>query len=127
MGIRKEKRIGGRDRYETSKLVSQKFNSPKVSIASGEVFPDSLCGGIYSGRNNMPVLLTKKNIIPNSVGKLIVEKNFKDMYIYGGNNSVSEKAKMDLMKLTNGKITIKRIAGRDRFGTAVEISKLLFK
>ena len=58
------KRLGGKDRYETSKLVAEKFyqnGSGAVVFASGKAFPDGLTGSALARALGSPIILTNDN------------------------------------------------------------------
>jgi len=85
-------RLGGETRYETSKMVADKFfpNATTVTLTTGKNFPDGLCGGLFANINNAPVLLTKDG---NNAAKQYVEShNITTAYIFGGSDVVSDKA-----------------------------------
>jgi len=55
------RRIGGADRYETSRMVAEAFfKAPqKIVLASAEDYPDGLCAGPLALQMDAPLLLTK--------------------------------------------------------------------
>ena len=52
-------RLGGSNRYETSKIINLNFiqKSDKVILATGVNFPDALAGSVYAGLNLYPIVL----------------------------------------------------------------------
>src|SRR3712207_9342334 len=62
-------RFSGSDRYETSAKIAAKTmsESDKAFLASGEVFADALVVGSIAATKDAPIVLTKKNQLPNSV------------------------------------------------------------
>ncbi|WP_407651966.1 cell wall-binding repeat-containing protein [Citroniella saccharovorans] len=76
--------------------------------------------GAFAAREEYPILLVKKNEIPESINKAFKELGIKNVYLAGGVNTVSEKVAKDLPGL------IERIAGENRFETAVKIAKEKF-
>ena len=118
-------RLAGKDRYETSAEVARRVvgltgQKGYAVIASGEIFADALTIGAFAAREEYPILLVKKNEIPESINKAFKELGIKNVYLAGGVNTVSEKVAKDLPGL------IERIAGEDRFETAVKIAKEKF-
>ena len=60
--VSKVNRISGKDKYETSYLVANKFFSKPATVLMtyGENFPDGLCGGPLAIKYNAPMLLVSK-------------------------------------------------------------------
>lgn len=84
------KRISGSNRYETSVNVAKYFNNPKnVMLASGEKYPDGLASITLHHKYEGPLLLTPADKLPNETKNYIKNNDVKDVYIIGGNNSVS--------------------------------------
>ena len=56
-------RLAGRDRYETSVLVAQRFypNPSEVVLAYAQNYPDGLCGGPLAHHIQAPLILTDGN------------------------------------------------------------------
>ncbi len=118
-------RIAGRDRYATSQAVARRVigitgKKNTAVIASGELFPDALAIGPFAARENLPILLVKKDVVPQSVSKAIKDLDINKVYIVGGFSTVSSKAQAKLPR------TIERIAGHDRYATALAIAKSKF-
>lgn len=116
------KRIAGNDRYETSVAISKAGwkSADAIVIASGEDFPDGLAGGPLAYKLNAPLLLTKKDGLPDVVSKEIDRLNPTKAYILGGPNAVSGKVEQ---ALENKGLLVERVYGNDRAETAAEIAK----
>lgn len=60
-----ESRLGGHDRYDTSKLLYEYskpyYASSSFYLASGENFPDAMVGTVLAAKNKAPLLMTTKN------------------------------------------------------------------
>lgn len=96
-------RFAGKDRYETAVKVAKgikdiaKIDVDTVVIASGENYPDALTAAPLAGANFAPILLTKKDVIPQSTMDYIKEtKTIKRVIIVGGKTSVSEEIEKQL-------------------------------
>lgn len=118
-------RLSGKDRYETSAKIAKevsKLNGGKKEaiIVSGENFPDALAISPYAANNKTPILLVQKNNIPQSIKDTLKELGTESVYIVGGEASISSKLEKHLPKVT------KRIAGKNRYETSVEIAKFAF-
>lgn len=118
-------RLSGKDRYETSAKIAKevaKLNGGKKEaiIVSGENFPDALAISPYAASNGTPILLVQKNNVPESIKETLKELGTESVYIIGGEASVSSKLEKQLPKVA------KRISGKNRFETSVEIAKFAF-
>ena len=120
-------RISGENRYKTAINVSRKnFKNPKyVIIASGENYPDALMGGALSTQTKSPILLLKKNSIPEGVIDEINRLNPKEIFVLGGNGTISPLT-VERLKILSG-TKVKKIAGSNRFKTAAKINELRLK
>ncbi|MFL0195419.1 cell wall-binding repeat-containing protein [Clostridium sp. WILCCON 0269] len=104
-------RIEGQDRYETSVKVSQIIGTSNgVVIASGENFPDAISVAPIAAANQMPILLTTSDRLPDSVKNFISNNNISKYYVVGGTSAISDNA---ISNLNN----YKRLSGDDRYGT----------
>ena len=92
-GAKDIKRIGGANRYETSaKLAAESYPESKLGVyATGEDFPDALIAGNYAGRKEAPVLLVKRDSLPEVVEKYTTDSKIERATIIGGVNAVSDK------------------------------------
>ena len=56
-------RLGGKNRYETSVLVAERYfdNPPTIAVAYGLNYPDGLCGGPLAMTYHCPLILTVSN------------------------------------------------------------------
>ena len=120
-------RIYGDNRFETAFKVAdelkrvlkvQKFDA--IIIASGTNFADALSGSYLASVKNAPILLsydeTYDQMVRDYIAKNLAENG--TVYILGGNAAVSET--MDAALAASG-VTVKRLAGADRFETNLAI------
>ena len=119
-------RIAGLDRYGTSEMVARRvvgITGKKYTgvVASGQVFPDALSVGTFASRDGYPILLVKKDMVPDQVERAIKDLEIRKTYIAGGTNTIS--------KMTEAKLpsVVERMAGKDRYETSVAIAKSKFK
>lgn len=108
--------IKGVDRYKTSARISQQTfpnHIKTVVLASGENFADSLVAGSLANKENAPVLLTQKEKLPQVIKDEITRLKPEEVIIVGGEKSVNIK----------GLKNVKRLAGKNRFETSVEVYK----
>lgn len=86
------KRLGGKDRYETSVAIAKELssNTGEISLASGLGFADGLSISSIAGKRNMAVLLTGKDKLPKSVADYIKNSNINKTYIIGQTGVISD-------------------------------------
>ncbi len=91
-GAKVVSRFGGKDRYETSTVIAKEsYPNSKLGVyATGEKFPDALIAGNYAGRKKAPVLLVKKDTLPESVKKYTANSKIEKATIIGGSKAVSD-------------------------------------
>jgi putative cell wall-binding protein len=117
-------RYGGNDRFETSALTAlANFESADtVIIARGDDegdFADGLAASYLAGVLNAPILLTKPDKLPASVGDAIGKLGASKAIILGGPAVVSDQVEKGLKDLD---LEVERIFGNDRFATAAKIA-----
>ena len=121
-------RLGGTDRYATAAAVSAATFAPGVAtayVATGLTFPDALVGGAAAARAGSPVLLTKPDSLPGSTEAELRRLAPARIVVLGGLNAVGDAVAGRLRTLaTSG--TVVRLAGADRYATAVAVSKASF-
>lgn len=120
------KRLAGDDRYETAiKISKDNFkSSDTVVLASGTNSADALAASSLATSKSAPILLTKRNEIGKNVFDEIKRLNANNVIVVGGKVSISEKVVSDLK---DKNITVKRLAGDNRYETSYEIAKELLK
>ena len=115
-------RLAGQDRYETAARISQEFPAGhEVYIATGENFPDALAVGPALGVTQSPLLLVKHDSIPDVTARELTRLVPTRINVVGGPAAVSDGVFVALQKFTSGPVV--RLAGSDRYGTAIAISK----
>lgn len=111
--------IKGADKYETAGLIADKqaYNTA-ILINADSTMADGLSASGLAGSTNAPILLTKKNSIPNATLKRV--EKAKKVYIIGGENSI-DKATETVLK--DKGMEIKRLQGSDRIKTSYSVAK----
>ena len=121
-------RIGGADRYATAAAVSRATFAPGLAtayVATGVTFPDALVGGAAAARSGSPVLLTQPAGLPDSTEAELRRLAPQRIVVLGGPSAVSDGVVARLRALaTSGTVT--RLAGEDRYATAVAVSAASF-
>ena len=119
-------RIYGKARYDTAIKVAEKYKSSSgefnnVIVAYGKNFPDALSGGYLAKVRNAPILLvepSEENRIVDYICNNIASNG--TVYILGGTGVVSSAFEN---KVKARGITTKRLGGKDRYETNMNILK----
>ncbi len=119
------KRLGGMDRYETACIIGDEIrkltgSKDDMILVDGTDFPDGITINSIASRYKAPIMLTNPKTITKITSDKIKEWSIKNVLIAGGYNSVS-KAIEDGLGLQN----VERVAGKDRYETAVKIAQRL--
>lgn len=116
--------LSGSNRYSTAAEISKASYSASntVIISSGIDFPDALSAGPLAIQENAPILLTKTNSIPQETLDEIKRLKAAKVIILGGEGAVGLTVATTLKSLG---ITVERVSGSNRFGTAVETAKMV--
>ena len=119
-------RIAGADRYGTSEMVARRVTDITGKkntgvVVSGQVFPDALSVGTFASRDGYPILLVKKDSIPDRIKLVIKDLDITKTYIAGGLNTIDKSVETQLPKV------IERMAGKNRYETSVAIANSKFK
>ncbi|MBM4760897.1 SpoIID/LytB domain-containing protein [Bacillus sp. B15-48] len=110
-------RIGGSDRFEVAKNIAAQIpNNGQAVVTNGMVFADALSIAPYAARNGIPILLTTKDMLPESTKQALNGKT--SSLIIGGTGSVSDGIASQLNGVT-------RIGGADRFEVSANIIREL--
>lgn len=114
--------LSGTNMYATAVEISKAGYSAAstVILASGINFPDALAAGPLAIQENAPILLTETNRIPQETLDEIKRLKAAKVIILGGGGAVGSAV---ATTLNNRGITVERVCGSNRFGTAVEIAK----
>lgn len=112
------KRLGGNDRYETSVMVAKELGTAEnLVLTSGLGFADALSIAPIAAQQNMPILLTGKDDLPQTVKEYIDSNktSIKGTYVVGGEGVISNKA------VNTASASAIRINGKDRFETNLKV------
>ncbi|ADK13672.1 cell wall-binding repeat-containing protein [Clostridium ljungdahlii] len=126
-GFKNINRLKGSDRYETAaKIVDEagvKEGTP-VIIASGENYADALSISSAAAIKQYPVLMVKKDEIPDAIKNEISTIKPTKVFIMGMEGAVSEKVQDDISKLAKiDSKDIVRIGGQNRFDTSLKAAQ----
>jgi glucose/arabinose dehydrogenase/putative cell wall-binding protein len=120
-------RIWGTDRYGTSAAAANAFpaHPATVYVATGENFPDAIAAAAAAGAQHAPMLLTKGTALPASVAAALTALDPTDVVVVGSPASVSDGVKAQLEAIV-GVGHVRRLAGPDRYRTAVAVARDAF-
>ena len=118
-------RLAGADRYATAAAVSAATFAPGAPVAyvsTGTAFPDALTGGVAAGRGGGPLLLVQPNRLPAVTAAELGRLRPGRIVVLGGTGAVNDGVLAALQPYaTSGAVT--RLAGLDRYETAIAISQ----
>lgn len=120
-------RLEGATRYETAAAISRATfgtGPPAAFIATGETFPDALAAGPAAIVTGSPVLLTRRDGLPQATRDELARLRPQAIYVMGGPGAVSDHVAAELRAYTSGPLT--RVAGADRYATAASVSATFF-
>lgn len=120
-------RMAGAKRQTTAVAISEALfpdGTENVVIASGDNYPDALAGGPLAYLLDAPILLVCKSQPDEATLSEIERLGAKNAFILGGPGAVGDNVADQL----RGKgLAVERIAGSDRFETAVRIAEKMDK
>lgn len=120
----KVSRLAGSDRFATAAAISEFhhafFDVDRVFVATGRNFPDALAGAVAAAASHSPLLLTGS--LPGPIEAELERLDPNEVVILGGLAAVDAATE----SLLAGFGATTRLAGQDRFETAVAISEFVF-
>lgn len=117
--------LAGTNRYHTASLISQRFAEPgveRVFVVDGTNYPDALAVSAIAARDGSPVLLTTPAALPPATSAELDRLNPGEIVIVGGTPSVSTAVQNAVSAFGD----TRRIAGVNRYDTAVRLSQEFF-
>lgn len=117
-------RLAGSDRYATAAAAALTYPSgvDVAFVAKGTDFPDALAAASRAGALDSPVLLTRTDHLPSATRAALEHLDPTEIIVLGGSAAVEDSILTQLEDYTDGDVT--RIAGEDRYGTAVALSEV---
>ncbi len=121
-------RLGGKDRYETSRRVAMSQypdGADHVVIATGHNYPDALVAGPAATTREAPVLLVngRAGELPADTLKVLSTLGVRSVGIAGGKNAVSKGIED---QLRSQGLAVERYFGATRYETAVSLNRGYF-
>jgi len=117
-------RIAGYTQYETAAAIANEgwSQSDYAILAYGENFPDALAAAPLARKYNAPILLTEAQNLTPITKQTVQALKVKNVVIVGGNVVVSSTVANQLQDMG---VNVTRLAGNDKYDTAIEIAKQL--
>lgn len=115
-------RLGGNNRYETSKRIAEFMDSnnmidgEQAVICNGLNYPDALSASSAAAYQKMPILLTAPDKLSDAVQTAIQKLGVKKTYVIGGTSVISDAIKQELPGAV-------RYGGSNRYDTSLEVAK----
>ncbi|MGV8983427.1 cell wall-binding repeat-containing protein [Clostridium sp.] len=118
------KRLGGKDRYQTAVAISNEGwqQSNYAVIATGQDFPDAIVVAPLAMKYDAPILLTEKNTLNEDTKKELLRLGTQNVFIVGGTGVITATVESQLKSLN---IKVTRLAGKDRYETAVKVAEMM--
>ena len=112
--------ISGLNRYETAAKIADNIGNYNTAILvnSDKSLADGLSASSLAGKENAPILLVKKDSIPNETMARL--QNVDKVYIIGGNAAISKNVENQLSDKE-----IIRIEGKNRIETSEKVAELV--
>ena len=118
-------RVAGANRYATAIAASARAfpeGADDVVVASGESFADALAATPVAARLEGPLLLTRRDVVPDGLAAELRRLDPDRIILAGGTAAVSAGVELALATIA----PVQREAGADRFGTSVELAYAAF-
>lgn len=120
-------RISGFSRFDTAAELAKKLDSHRnIIIADGEALADSLSATAFAVKNDMNILLTNGENVPEATEKYLKENKVSEIYFVGGETYLTRKAKERVYEIAGKdktRIDDNTIYGKDRYETSLALMK----
>ncbi|MEA4902195.1 cell wall-binding repeat-containing protein [Desulfitobacterium sp.] len=116
-------RLAGNDRYQTAIAASQcgwPQGASTAVLTTGENYPDALSAAPLAAKYKAPILLVNSSGMGAETASELKRLNTKKVYIIGGTGVIPKSVESQL-RLAG--ISAVRLAGQDRYDTALEVAK----
>ena len=112
-------RVSGRNRYDVNYKTLDK-NKENLIVVSGENFADGLVSSALAQIKNATIAITPSNEVHERLNQYLnINKNLKNIYIVGGEKSITKNVENKLSKYAN----VQRISGANRYETSEKLAK----
>lgn len=116
-------RIAGADRYATAAAIAEKAfpgTAATVYLASGTTYADALSAGPAASKVGAPLLITDPDTLPSSISSELARLSPDMIVVVGGARAVSDAVASAASQAAGGAAT-RRVAGANRYSTAVAL------
>jgi putative cell wall-binding protein len=114
-------REGGDNRYETAAAIADEIDcNGTATFVNGSSFPD----GLVASQLYEEILLVERDSIPAATMAYIEDCDLEFAYVVGGEAVISSDVFEDLLNATEAGAM--RIAGADRYATALAVAEYMF-
>ena len=114
-------RLSGENRYSTSMAISSMFDKAETAIiVTGDTYPDALASTPLAAKYKAPVILTSSNVLVEEAKWELKRLQVKNVIIVGGEAAISKCVSEQIQSLG---INVERIAGTDRYSTALKVAQ----
>jgi spore coat protein H len=118
-------RLAGAERVATAALLARRAFSgpvPVAYVATAGAFPDALAAGPAAARENGPLLLVRRDGVPQATADALRALRPARIVVLGGLQAIDERTATALREVA----PVERRSGPDRFATAAAISRASF-
>lgn len=127
-GIKDILRVAGDNRYETSLEIAKYidtncYNIENIVVSNGLTEADAMSIAAISGRENMPIILSKSNEISSNSYNWLKNQWLKNAYIIGGETAISNNVLNQINSITSLDIKGNRLGGSDRYETNAIVAR----
>lgn len=122
-GVEHVDRVSGAGRFDTAAAVARTTHpngADTAYLATGQDYPDALAASAAAAERDAPVLLVTRDRVPEATLQELERLDVGGVVVVGG-ESVVGRAVLDELDRRHG--IHERVAGRDRFETAVSVSR----
>lgn len=120
--IEKESLVG-KDRFDTSVKISKSIKEKKnVVIVNDKTMVDALSVSTLAKKMNASILLASGKKLDRGVKEEIKNIAPKNVFIIGGDKAISKEIENEIKDM---KLSTSRVAGNDRYETAIKIAQML--
>lgn len=123
-------RLAGSSRYETAVRIAERATAPETVIlargygapgaAPSQAFADALGAGALAAATGWPVVLTDTTTLTAVTADFLAASGASRVMLVGGTAAISSDVEQQVQALD---MATERIAGADRFATAIEVAK----
>jgi len=124
IGVGEVIRIGGRDRFDTARLIAARLDAHHAYVTRGAAppgvdgWPDALAVSGLAAFQHRPILLVERDTLPESTRVALA--NYEQVTVVGGAAAVSE-AVVDAIEATGP--AVERVSGSSRYETSALIAE----